>query len=58
VTPQYLLDTNILITLLRHGGSAQPGAPAAAATLVTNNRREFARVPGLAVEDWLADDPI
>ncbi len=23
-------------------------------TLVTNNAREFARVPGLAVEDWLA----
>ncbi len=24
------------------------------ATLVTNNVREFARVPGLAIEDWLA----
>ncbi len=25
------------------------------ATLVTNNEREFARVPGLRVENWLAD---
>lgn len=28
-------------------------ARALAATLVTNNIREFRRVPGLAVEDWL-----
>jgi len=27
------------------------------ATLVTGNRRHFDRVPGLAIENWLADGP-
>ena len=30
-------------------------ARAIGATLVTNNRREFDRVPGLSVENWLAN---
>ena len=30
-------------------------ARALGATLVTNNRREFDRVPGLSVENWLAN---
>ena len=30
-------------------------AMALGVTLVTSNRRELARVPGLAVEDWLAE---
>ncbi|MBS0468517.1 MAG: DUF4411 family protein [Proteobacteria bacterium] len=30
-------------------------ALAAGATLVTDNEREFARVPGLALENWLRD---
>ena len=36
-------DLLIAATALEHG-----------ATLVTNNVREFARVPGLMVEDWLS----
>ena len=35
------LDTLIAATVLSHG-----------ATLVTHNTREFARVPGLKIEDW------
>ena len=35
------LDTLIAATALAHG-----------ATLVTNNIREFQRVPGLKLEDW------
>jgi tRNA(fMet)-specific endonuclease VapC len=35
------LDTLIAGTVLAHG-----------ATLVTNNTREFSRVPGLQIEDW------
>jgi tRNA(fMet)-specific endonuclease VapC len=31
-------------------------AKAAGLTLVTNNEREFRRVPGLKVENWIADD--
>ena len=30
-------------------------ARALAATLITHNTNEFSRVPGLAIEDWLAD---
>ena len=42
-TPIGPYDLLIAATALEHG-----------AILVTNNVREFARVPGLAVEDWLA----
>jgi hypothetical protein len=40
--------------------AAQPAEIAAHAlsqqsTLVTNNTREFARVPGLALENWVQD---
>ena len=42
-TPIDPYDLLIAATALEHG-----------ATLVTNNVREFARVPGLIVEDWLA----
>ena len=38
-------DLLIAATALEHG-----------ATLVTNNVREFVRVPGLLVEDWLASE--
>ena len=44
-TPIGPYDLLIAATALEHG-----------ATLVTNNVREFARVPGLSVEDWLAPD--
>ena len=40
-TPIGPLDTLIAGTALAHGG-----------VLVTRNLREFARVPGLALEDW------
>lgn len=36
------LDTLIAATAMAHG-----------AVLVTNNTREFGRIPGLMVEDWL-----
>ena len=42
-TPIGPYDLLIAATALEHG-----------ATLVTNNVREFARVPGLVVEGWLA----
>ena len=42
-TPIGPYDLLIAATALEHG-----------ATLVTNNVREFVRVPGLLVEDWLA----
>ena len=42
-TPFGPYDLLIAATALEHG-----------ATLVTNNAREFARVPGLVVEDWLS----
>ena len=42
-TPIVPYDLLIAATALEHG-----------ATLVTNNVREFVRVPGLAVEDWLS----
>ena len=40
------LDTLIAGTALAHG-----------AVLVTNNVREFSRVPGLLVEDWIRTTP-
>ena len=42
-TPIGVYDLLVAATALEHG-----------ATLVTNNVREFARVPGLVVEDWLS----
>ena len=42
-TPIGPYDLLIAATALEHGS-----------TLVTNNTREFARVPGLVVEDWLS----
>ncbi len=42
-TPIGPYDLLIATTALEHG-----------ATLVTNNVREFARVPGLSAEDWLS----
>ena len=42
-TPIGPYDLLIAATALEHG-----------ATLVTNNVREFVRVPGLVVEDWLS----
>ena len=45
-TPIGPLDVLIAGTALRHG-----------ATLVTSNSREFSRVPGLELEDWLKPGP-
>jgi predicted nucleic acid-binding protein len=52
---RYLLDTNILSDLLRNPNDLLIAAHALALdlTLVTDNVDEFARVPGLALENWL-----
>ena len=42
-TPIGPYDLLIAATALEHG-----------ATLITNNAREFARVPGLVMEDWIS----
>ncbi len=44
VTPKYLLDTDICVFFLR---GTSPSI------LVTNNIREFNRIPGLNVENWV-----
>jgi len=45
----YMLDTNMCINDLFIAAHAQ----SLGAVLVTNNEREFARVPDLSVENWL-----
>ncbi|HEX6587559.1 MAG TPA: PIN domain-containing protein [Longimicrobiales bacterium] len=56
----YMLDTRMLsdrpITVLIRANDLLIAAHALALemTLVTANTREFARVPGLACDDWLA----
>ena len=42
-----MFDTNTLSALLKNPRGAQ------GATLATHNLRDFQRVPGLRVEDWL-----
>ena len=44
--------TNILLDQLT--GSCKSGALALGVTLVSHNTREFARVPGLRLANWLA----
>ena len=52
----YLLDTNICIFLIKNKNQldTQIAAQSLARnlTVVTNNTREFSRIPGLRVEDW------
>ena len=51
----YALDTNACIDLLMIGANDLVIAPTALANqaiLVSANTSEFARVPGLQVEDW------
>ena len=52
---KYFLDTNILICLLIGANDLWIACHALAesAVLVTHNTREFTRVPGLSVEDWV-----
>ena len=61
--PVWMLDTNALSDLLRNPRGTPIGshdlfmaahARSRGITLVTRNTREFTRVPGLQVEDWLA----
>jgi tRNA(fMet)-specific endonuclease VapC len=57
---QYLLDTNTCIVLLESQGQMigpydvllAGHAKATQLGLVTHNTAEFARVPGLPLEDW------
>ncbi|MEJ5113176.1 type II toxin-antitoxin system VapC family toxin [Erwinia billingiae] len=48
-----MLDTNICSFIMREQPEAVIRAIAAGVILVTNNTREFERVPGLVLEDWV-----
>lgn len=50
---RYLLNTNILSDLIRHPHGHVAQALALDLAVVTANEREFSRVPGLRVENWL-----
>ena len=53
-TVQIRLELGRLGTPIGNNGAAIAGhAIAANCILVTNNTREFLRVPGLVVEDWV-----
>ena len=43
-----------LVPLAENGDHRAAQALAIGATLVTDNEREFARVPGLVLENWLS----
>lgn len=51
----WLLDTNILIYLMKHKAPAAIAChgPSIDATLVTNNIREFSRIDGLPLQNWV-----
>jgi len=52
---RYLLDTNILSDLIKNPAGNAAHALALESTLVTDNLREFSRIPGLLLENWLRD---
>ena len=49
---QYLLDTNICIALIKNIGAV---AKQSNITLVTHNTKYFSHIPGLVLEDWIAE---
>jgi len=52
---KYMLDTNICIFTIKNKPDMLIAAHAKSLglTLVTNNTREFGRVEGLQIEDWV-----
>jgi tRNA(fMet)-specific endonuclease VapC len=55
----FLLDTNACIRILNGPDDLLIAATARAhdLVLVTNNRREFERIPGMRLDDWEAPAP-
>lgn len=50
----YLLDTNICVALLNSNRKVEQRFSREFPIVVTNNIRDFENIPGLRLEDWIA----